>query len=240
MFIAGFLILGTMMTASAEDSRIVISDNFNREYNQTDEVVENYCDLGKTKEGYQWNRRDFNKNGADPHHPGLLEYKKGDKALIWRGATSTADLIFLGAPETKLKNFTLDFDYIRKAKPSIHACVINFRMQRAGGAVSDGGATPGYSLIIYPTSKQSLKLKFKTDYGLIKESAEFAWNGTIAHINLLALGNHFKVYVGETPALDVVDETSNSAALAPGFFTIQFNSFLNGEHGIDNFIVLAH
>ncbi len=232
------LVLSLLVTnALASGGKIIISDDFERAYNKSNKKLKSYGDLGKTKEGYQWHRRDYNKNGPDVDHPGILEYKAGNKGLIWRSPSRTTDLVFLSSPATKVKDFKLEFDYCRKAAPSVHAGIINFRMPRASGTVSDGGKTVGYSLIVNSPTKNRVKVRLFSDYKLSKESDEIVWNGSVAHITLIAKNNKFKVYVGKTLALDITDNTDNPAKAKGGFFTLQFNSYIHGEHGIDNWIV---
>jgi len=231
LFSTVVLFLSFNVTAS-----VLMHDDFEREYNSTDAVLENYADLGTTKEGYKWLRRDLDKNGPDVYMPGILEYAGGNKGLAWKCPSRTTDIVYL---DKKVKNFKLEFDYYRTGGPSVHGVTVNFRMLLLSAAVSDGGITDGYALQIMPLTKDGMKVKLLSDYGLAKESAEIYTGKLGGHISIAAQGNNIKIYVGETLALDITDTTKNPAKDAEGYFTIQADQWLEGEHCIDNWSVNA-
>jgi len=212
----------------------LMSDDFEREYNSSDAAAASYGNLGATKEGYKWLRRDLDKNGPDVHLPGILEYAAGNKGLVWKCPSRTSDMVYL---DKKLKDFKLDFDYSRTGEPSFHGVTVNFRMVRPAMAVSDGGHPAGYGLQIMPLTKDSMKVKLLSNYGLAKESAEIYTGKLGGHISIAAQGSNIKIYVGEALALDITDSTDNPARNAEGFFTIQCNQWVNGDHCIDNWYV---
>ena len=231
LFSAIALFLSFNVTAS-----VLMHDDFEREYNSTDAVLENYADIGTTKEGYKWLRRDLDKNGPDVYMPGLLEYADGNKGLVWKCPSRTTDIVYL---DKKIKDFKLEFDYYRTGAPSVHGITINFRMLLLSAAVSDGGITDGYALEIIPLTKDGIKVQLLSDYGLAKESAEIHTGKLGGHISIAAHGNNIKVYVEEALALDITDTTKNPARDAEGYFAIQANQWLVGDHCIDNWSVIT-
>jgi len=212
---------------------VLMSDDFEREYNDSDAVLESYGNLGATKEGYKWLRRDYDKNGPDVHLPGILEYAKGNKGLVWEYPGATSDMVFL---DKNFKDFKLEFDYSRTGGLG-QPFTLNFRMPVSSGAVSDGGKTDGYALHIKSLTKDSVKVQLLSDYGLAKESTEINTGKFGGHISIAAKGNNIKVHVGETLALDVTDTTENPARDADGSFTLQPGWLGDGDYVIDNWNV---
>jgi hypothetical protein len=229
--------LACFSAAESTPGSTLMFDDFERKYNDSHEVLASYGFLGKTKEGHQWLRRDFQKNGPDLHTPGILEFGDNNKALVWKGACSGNDIVY---SDFKCKDFKLEFDYLRsvEGRPAFTA-VINFRMANASSAVSDGGKPAGYALRIVQASSESLKVQISTKYGLEKSSTEVYTGKLGGHIKMIVKGNNIKVYIGTTIALDVTDNTANPSKNQAGFFSIQLNTWLRGKHGIDNWTVSA-
>ena len=213
---------------------VLMSDDFEREYNSSDAALKNYGNLGTTREGYKWGRRDLDRNGPDVHLPGILEYTKGNKGLVWKCPCRTTDIIYL---DKKVKDFKLEFDYFRTGEPSSQGITVNFRMSKVTAAVSDGGKPDGYALQIMPLSKDGMKIKLLSNYGLAKESTEIYTGQLGGHICIATKGSNIKIYIGETLALDITDTTENPSRNAEGFFSIQCNQWVNGDHCVDNWNV---
>lgn len=219
------LVAIAMFNGVTSGNEILLSDNFNR----SDSSV----DIGKTDQGYAWIRRDISPQSPQ-NAPGIK-----DGQLFWANSGKAGSDV-LSVKEVRIRDFVMDFDYIRHSRDvSSHSIVVCFRMRGAGAMLSDGGKTTGYQLAIRPADRKSLQVSLSSEYG-VRESATVQTGQMKGHLTIVAKGNVIKVYMNDpdrqhAPAIEVTDTSENPAAATRGYFSFGGNRWRTAA--IDNLVI---